>query len=201
MGPVDWKRGDLVVRREVVNGRPWLGVPVYVVEHSDELLALYVPEGAPFAFPPGDWPTESGRHPWDGAGSHWQGPGCLQLQRPGEAYAVWRLSQEDGSLARWYINLQDPFRIHDQCVDTLDHELDIVVTPDGQHWHIKDAERVDVSARQGRFDSAQADRIRRQADHIVATLRSGHRWWDAWLDWNPEPTWLAPDRLPSGWDR
>jgi protein associated with RNAse G/E len=75
----------------------------------------------------------------------------VSSHRPREAYAGWRLCQEDGSVARWYINLQDPFRIHDQCVDTLDHELDVVVTPDGQHWHIKDAERVDVSARQGRF--------------------------------------------------
>jgi len=36
------------------------------------------------------------------------------------------------------------------------------------------------------FDSGQADRIRRQADQIVATLRSGHHWWDAW------PTSLGP---------
>jgi predicted RNA-binding protein associated with RNAse of E/G family len=122
------------------------------------------------------------------------------LQRPGEAYAVWRLCQEDGSVASWYINLQDPVRIHDDCVDTLDHELDVVVTPNGQRWYIKDAEQVDVSARQGRFDRSQADRIRRQADQIVASLRSGHRWWEGWLDWNPEPTWLAPDGLPPGWD-
>jgi protein associated with RNAse G/E len=32
-------------------------------------------------------------------------------------------------VARWYINLQHPFRIHDQCVDTLDHELDIKARP------------------------------------------------------------------------
>jgi hypothetical protein len=177
-----------------------MGVGAYVVEHTSDLLAIYVPERSPFAFAAGgDWPTSNGRHPWDGVSTHWQGPGCLQLQRPGEAYAVWRLAHDDGSVATWYVNLQAPFVAHGGCVDTLDHELDVVVTADGRSWTIKDADMVDVSTRLGRFDADQADRIRRQADDVLTLLTAGDRWWDPWQTWHPDPAWTAPKALPTSW--
>ncbi|HET6954102.1 MAG TPA: hypothetical protein VFI47_27300 [Acidimicrobiales bacterium] len=74
------------------------------------------------------------------------------------------------------------------------------MSPDGRSWRIKDADQVDVSARLGRFDTAQADRIRRQADEIEHLLRRGERWWDAWAGWTPDPAWVAPANLPAGWD-
>jgi hypothetical protein len=195
-----WTRGELITRREVLRGRPWLGLPAYVVEHSEDLLALYAPEGSPFGFTAGDWPTTNGRHPYDGVLTHWNGPGCLQLQRPGEPYAVWRLSREDGSLARWYVNLQAPFQIRGGNVDTLDHELDIVVEPGGRVGRIKDAEKVDESARLGRFDTAQAREIHRQGEAILALVRAGDHWWEPWRTWEPDPTWTAPATLPAGWE-
>jgi hypothetical protein len=197
---MSWTRGELVVRREVVHGRPWHGVAAYVVEHSDELVAIYVPSGSPFGFPAGTWPTIDGRHPWEAMFDRWQGPGCLQLQRPGDAYAVWRLAGDDGSLAQWYVNLQDPFRIVGDHLGTLDHELDVVVSPDGLHCHVKDAELVDASVGLGRFDAAQAARIHRQAEEILAAVQRGDRWWERWRDWRPDETWTAPDALPDGWE-
>ncbi|HEV7760671.1 MAG TPA: DUF402 domain-containing protein [Acidimicrobiales bacterium] len=195
-----WDRGQLIVRREVLRGRPWLGLPAHVVGHSRELLAIYVPEGSPFGFAAGDWPTENGRHPYDGVLTRWQGPGCLHLQRPGEAYAVWRLGHEDGSLARWYLNLQAPFAVHGHYLDTLDHELDVVVEPGSHVGRIKDAEKVDESARRGRFDTAQAERIHRQGDDLLALVRAGDHWWEPWRTWEPDPSWAAPDTIPDGWD-
>ncbi|MFL5963620.1 MAG: hypothetical protein ACJ757_12090 [Gaiellaceae bacterium] len=84
-----WQAGETILRREVLNdGRAWLEIPVIVVRDEPDLLATYVPEGAPFHFPEGDWPTSTGRHPWHGRGT-WQGHGVLMLQRPGEAHAIW----------------------------------------------------------------------------------------------------------------
>jgi len=55
---MSWSPGDVIVRREVWHGRPWLANPLYVVEDTDDLLVLYQPEGSPWGFGAGDdWPT------------------------------------------------------------------------------------------------------------------------------------------------
>ena len=47
-----WGRGEVVVRREVWHGRPWARRRSSTWSHDDpELLASYLPEGAPFGFP------------------------------------------------------------------------------------------------------------------------------------------------------
>ena len=57
-----WQAGETIVRREVRNdGWVWLEIPVVVVRDDPDLLATYVPSGAPFTFPPG--PEV---HPWAG---------------------------------------------------------------------------------------------------------------------------------------
>jgi len=76
-----WAEGEIVVRREVRRGSPWMAVCVIVVADEPGLLATYLPGGAQFAFP-----TEEhalGPHPWLGRGA-WEGHGVLMLQRPGE---------------------------------------------------------------------------------------------------------------------
>ena len=40
MSGAPWEYGDLVVRREVLKGHPWVGFPTYVVEDSEDLLAV-----------------------------------------------------------------------------------------------------------------------------------------------------------------
>ena len=114
-----WSEGDVVVRREVLNdGRCWCQFPVRVVQDNDELLATYIPTGAEFDFPPGEWPIEGGRHPWDGK-ERWEGNGVLMLQRPGEAYAIWVFwFGEERTFNGWYVNLQEPFRRNGHGYDT-----------------------------------------------------------------------------------
>jgi len=70
---VAWQRGEIVVHREIWRGRPWFASPVVVVEDSPELLVTYLPEKAPFVFPP----SADGRppHPWAGK-RHWEGEAC-----------------------------------------------------------------------------------------------------------------------------
>ena len=53
---MSWQPWQPIVRREVWHGRPWLGIPVYVVSDEPELLVTYIPERAPFGFAEGDWP-------------------------------------------------------------------------------------------------------------------------------------------------
>jgi hypothetical protein len=181
-----WSEGDVITRREVLSdGRCWSSFPVVVVRDEPGLLVTYIEEGAPFTFPPGDWPTPDGRHPWADRAC-WNGHGVLMLQRPGDAYAVWAFWQgPQREFHGWYVNLQEPFRRWDGGYDTQDLELDIWL-PRGGGWVLKDDELLDVRVREGRFTQDQARAIRREAARITAELDAGRRWWDdAWSEWRP----------------
>ena len=197
-GAYRWEPGDQIVRRELCLGRPWLGQAAVVVQDSDDLLALYIPEGSELAYPEGDWP--GGRHPWEGK-NRWRGHGVLQLQRPSEAHAVWLFWQgAERSLGCWYVNLQAPFRRTAVGIDTQDHELDVVIQPNGD-WRFKDEEWLDRWIELGRWTQAEVDAIRAEGTRIAAELEAGRRWWsESWAGWRPDPAWRGGD-LPAGWER
>jgi Protein of unknown function (DUF402) len=181
-----WAEGDVVTRREVLSdGRCWASFPVVVVRDDPDLLVTYIAEGAPFTFPPGDWPTPDGRHPWADRAC-WTGHGVLMLHRPGDMYAVWVFWQgPTREFHGWYVNLQEPFRRFHGGYDTQDLELDIWL-PCGGGWVLKDDELLDVRVREGRFTEDQARAFRREAARITAELDAGHRWWDeSWSRWRP----------------
>jgi len=188
-----WAAGDVVVRREIAWGHPWLACPVFVVADTSELLATYLPEGAPFGYLPG-WP-----HPWYPQPG-WRGHGVLMLQRPGESFAVWHFWEDpDRAFSRWYVNFQEPFRRTAIGYDTQDLELDLVIYPD-RSWRLKDADLVDQRVREGRFSAAVADSIRADAARMLGELDAGRCFWDdRWASWRPDPGW-APRALPDGWE-
>ena len=193
---MNWERGDIVVRRDVWRGRPWVGVAAIVISDDPGLLALYVPEGAEIAV------VDTGPivHPWSDTRA-WEGHGIVVLHRPGDAYSVnvfW-----DGparEFGRWYLNLEDPFRRTALGVDTHDHELDLWST-DGIVWHWKDAELLDQRVSEGLYTADQAAAIRAEGDRLYAEVSDGGGWWDErWAAWDP-PAEGRPPRLLAGWDR
>jgi len=194
-----WRPGGAVVRREIVGGAPWLGWMVNVVVDSPNLLATYSPPGSPFHFPPGDWPTPDGCHPWHGY-EGWRGGGTLMLQRPGDCYAVWLFW--DGpkrDFDGWYINLESPFARTSVGFDTLDLELDIVVRPD-RSWSMKDVDLLWQRHDEGRFSLREVRNILNLGDSVGRMLDTGEWWWgDEWMNWAPDPSWEIPT-IPQGWD-
>lgn len=196
-----WSPGDVVVRREVWRGRPWLANPLYVVEDTDDALVLYQVEGSPFGFGAGDdWPTATGRHPYDGrTGSVGEGP--LGLHRPGDPYAVWAFwRRPDRAFAGWYVNIQTPLRRTEIGIDTLDLELDLLVSPTDQVV-VKDEAHVAASAALGRFTDADATAIHALGARITADIEAGDRWWDdRWAQWEPPAELRRPPGLPAGWE-
>jgi hypothetical protein len=197
---LSWSEGDWVVRREVLDRGPWLGTLVKIVEDSPKQLVSYIPEGAPFGFPEGDWPTPSGTHPWSDRDC-WQGHGCLMIQRPEDAYAVWHFWHgSNRDFVCWYINLQQPFRRTAIGYDTQDLELDIVVYPN-DHWELKDDELMDQRVEEGRWSAQRVAEIRSEGQRIAARLRAGERWWpQEYRSWSPDSNWRVPDRLPIAWE-
>lgn len=171
---------------------------MFVVEDTDDQLVTYLPAGAELGFVDGDWPTLDGRHPWYGR-THWQGHGCLMVQRPGDPYAVWHFwTGRDRVFACWYLNLQADFVRTEIGYDTQDFELDFVVNPDGSYV-VKDLEVLDARVLEGRFTEDLVAWIRDLGDELRADLDSRRHWWDpAWARWTPPAAWRDVG-LPDGW--
>lgn len=184
------------MRRDVWRGRPDVGWGGLVVADDEDLLVLYMPEGAPLSAPRDFFGAP---HPWSGK-DRWQGHGVLQLQRPGEPHAVWVFWHGPRrQLEAWYVNLQEPFRRTRLGFDTQDLELDIVVAPDGS-WQLKDDELLDAWVERGRWTPAEIAEIRAEGARLAAELDAGRRWWsDEWAVWEPDPAWRVPAELPPDW--
>jgi hypothetical protein len=197
-----WSPGDVIVRREVWRGRPWLANPLYVVEDAEDLLVLYQPEGSPWGFGAGeDWPTATGRHPYEGR-TGWVGEGPLGLHRPGDPYAVWAYwGRPDRPFLGWYVNIQVPFQRTPIGIDSLDLELDLLVTPE-LRVAVKDEEHVDASAAIGRFTLDEATAIHALGAEVRARIEDEGAWWDlSWSEWSPGPELLVPPPLHDGWEQ
>jgi hypothetical protein len=171
---------------------------VYVVEDNGDEVVTYLPEGAEIGFVDGAWPTPDGRHPWFGK-THWEGHGCLMVQRQGDPFAVWHfwtgLSRD---FACWYINLQADFVRTDIGYDTQDFELDLVVSPDGSYV-VKDLEVLEDWVAEGRFTPELVAWIRELGGQLTDDLDAGRHWWDrSWSDWSPPADWSGA-RLPADW--
>ena len=193
-----WQPGESIVRRQIVHGRPWLGWVVNVVEDSDDLLATYSPEGSPFHFPEGDWPTPDGLHPWHSFEA-WHGNGTLMVQRPGDPYAVWHFWDGPGQFRGWYINFEAPLERTSIGFDTQDLELDIWINPD-RTWTFKDSELLWERHDQGRFTLIEVRRILELGEHMGRVIDSGEWWWDrAWTSFEPDPAW-GIRAMPDGWE-
>jgi hypothetical protein len=160
-----WQPGQAIVRREVWRGLAYAAIPAVVVSDEPGLLAVYVPEGAPFGFNDAEWPP--GPHPWRRYGA-WQGHGVLMLQRPAEASAILVFWEgEPRRFARWYLNLQAPFRRTKIGLDTLDHTLDLWST-DGRTWHWKDEEMLERRVADAYFTAEEGGAIRAEAERFLA---------------------------------
>lgn len=165
------------------------------MQDEPDLIALFVPEGAPFDFAPvGPIP-----HPWEGRAG-WKGHGVLLLHRSGDPYTVWVFWEgPERSFSTWYVNFQTPLVRSRIGFDMLDHELDLW-SEDGVTWHWKDDELLDQRVAQGLFTADEAAAIRQNARIVYEELASEGMWWDEqWAKWSPDPHWQHPE-LAAGWE-
>ncbi|GCD33824.1 hypothetical protein OEIGOIKO_01548 [Streptomyces chrestomyceticus JCM 4735] len=189
-----FRPGQIIERRELLDGRTWIVYPVRVVEDGPELLAVFLAQGTPLTFGTGNF--RWGLHPWIHFEHSWQSPGVLQLQRPGDGYAVW-LFWKGREFSGWYINFQEPMRRHATGFDTLDQELDIWIPGDGSPYRWKDVEQFEERERTGGFRPGEAASVRAEARQVVKMIETGSVWWDEkWAHWSPPADWPVPDAVP-----
>jgi uncharacterized protein len=177
------------VWRDVHLGRVWRAQACRVVEETDELLALWIPRGSPFAIPAGglripgdDWELESGATKRD----------QLCVARLGRAHSIYLFWTDEGGIDHWYVNFERPLRRTALGVDTFDEKLDLIVSPDGSYrW--KDEDELELAAAAGLLD---ADAVRAEAQRVLGE-------WPfptGWEEFRPDPSWPVPE-LPEGWER
>jgi len=175
--------------RDVHKGRVWRAVACRVVRDSHEIIALWIPAGAPTKIPAGglripgaDWDLV------DTTSSRDQ----VCLSRPGRAHSIYVFWGPDGRFSHWYVNFERPLRRSPVGFDTFDEKLDLIVEPDGSfRW--KDEDELEQAAAAGLLDAAG---VRAEAERVLAE-------WPfptGWEGWRPDESWPVP-QLPAGWDR
>jgi predicted RNA-binding protein associated with RNAse of E/G family len=137
--------------------------------------------------------------PWRLSEREWQFGRSVLLCYAGEAHATDVMWDRSDQFIGWYVNLQEPLRRIPQGFETLDHELDLVVQPDGV-WRWKDVEYLAEAEALGVFSAAQCAAVRAEGERVVIRIEAWAAPFDgSWLDWRAPPDWQPPT-LPLGWE-
>jgi hypothetical protein len=198
-----WKSGDAVVLRGVWRHRIWWACATTVVQDSPNLLALYWRAGTPEKAPakrltPQDLLSDE-IHLVD---RNWVETDVLMLATPGAAHAVYVMWETGQTKLRcWYIDLQEPLRRTTIGFDTMDHLLDIVVSPDRLEWRWKGEDEFREAEAIGVYSPEEARAIQAEGEQVIELLCAGQSpFCDGWERWSPPLEWEIPE-LPDGWDR
>jgi Protein of unknown function (DUF402) len=226
IAPQRWPVGALVLWRFRRHGKVSHVQTARVADDGPDWLALYWAEGYPRIesimadgrrtkqTPAPDrylLPRVRRRTRWSGAGSRVlcmvprpSGP-AVAATGPGSlpAYSIWLMWNADQP-ACYYINLEAPHRFWQhgdlRGVDTEDHELDLVITPDRTTWRLKDEPEFELATGlPGYWSAAEADAIRAAGQAALALVLSGVPTLDNW-SYRPTSSWTIPE-IPTNWDR
>ncbi|WP_239141102.1 DUF402 domain-containing protein [Actinoplanes campanulatus] len=195
--------GGIVTRRYSRGGRCTFEQPLWVVTDDAAGLLLWHPLGGGYL----RMTDADGRTLHDVtldrmrdpvlAPAAWTGADVLILMPPGAAHSVWWFFR-DGVFDGWYVNLEAPCTRRPDGVDTVDHVLDIVATPD-RAWRWKDED--EFAERTGHphyYDARAAVAIRAEGERLADLIEAGVPPFDGRLtDFCPDPRWGpldAPER-------
>jgi hypothetical protein len=205
---------DLLYRDYRGDGRLVLVMPQRVIADDEQGVLTWRPIGTPWLFRR----TTDGRDrrdipfhlrhtvEWQLAPLTWTGLHVLHLFRPGRAHSVWWMFNPDFTLNRWYVNLEappTPWADGDLAgIDTFDHALDIVVTPDRQ-WRWKDEhEYLERAGHPDYWTVEQANDIRAEGERVIRDIEAAAFPFDGtWCDFRPDPAWPLPALPHAGWDQ
>jgi hypothetical protein len=204
-----WEPGEVVLWQDRPNhwrpGMPWGTTPVRVVRDDERGLVAWLATDTPRLMP----------HPADGRSMRdlpveerftcelvqarvaWTGPGVLFISPAGKPWSVWLFWNDEEQFSCWYVNLELPHRRDERSTWTGDHELDLVIRPDGT-VSLKDADDLAAAVAAGLFTVAEAQAIHADAKLAEESFRSGD-WPFApeWTTWRPPPSWNLPDLPPD----
>jgi hypothetical protein len=214
-----WRRGDTVVLRyppedrmvrsyRATTGDSRLnvyGLPHVVIQDTDELVALFIPEG-----------TQTWR--WNVAEGRFREPRVTQghsvrLLFPGKPFEVSVFYETGSGPARWVrhyfpdgkgpfygwkVDLTSPFGRSAMGFDVIDEVLDIVVTPDRTYRWLDEDEMAHL-IELGLYTEDDADEVRDAGRAVIKLIEAGKPPFDdEWVLWRP-PQDLMLGPVPEGW--
>ena len=197
-------RGDIVALRYLTpDGRIEMCWPCRVVEDDAELLALFIAAGSPYKAGPKRTAAEKRSLPRAMLPPDeyvWRND-TLRLMFPGRRHSVWLSWTHDGSsrrFAKYFVNLEEPFRRTVLGFDTADHTLDVEVTPD-LRWNWRDTGELAEHVKQGFYTPALEREVWNEGRRVIDEIeRRTHPCLRGWSDWAPDSHWEVP-RVPAGW--
>jgi hypothetical protein len=181
------------------------GLPHIVLEDSERLLALYLPEGTPV------WR-------WNVAEGRFRQPRITQgdsvrLLFPGLPYEVtmfyetgsgpapWVQSYFPAGKGRfygWKVDITSPFYRTEVGFDVIDEVLDIIVDAE-RSFRWKDEDEMADLVSKGVYAREEAARLREIGTSVIKMIDGRQYPFDgSWLDWRPD-SGLELGPLPSGW--
>ncbi|MGE5252139.1 MAG: DUF402 domain-containing protein [Bacteroidota bacterium] len=205
-----WRKGDAVLLRGVYGQHPTYVQSVRVVKDSPGETALAIWPGAECVASAGYLHRRrSEDSPWDRWGETlsqtlqpekfiWHSNRFLILLEPGKYFStilMWEAASQQ--FLCYYVNFQLPFRRTRLGFDTLDLDLDLVISPDFE-WHWKDLDEYERGIQSGGIRPEWASCVEEAQQEATARL-AGRRYPldGSWLSWKL-PDWTPP-RLPADW--
>lgn len=197
--------GSIAVRRNVFGGSVRSAWPGRVVHDTGAEIAWVCWSGTELMAEASYVAARrSGSHSWrDGlaelVSGEWsldtyalEGITILGFQLPDVWFSVLLFFRPGGEFGTWYVNFEQPYRRTSIGVDTCDHMIDLVFSPDGTHrW--KDEDEYAQGRRLGIVTDAQHAEIERAKDQAFAMFdqRTGP-FDERWLSWRRDPAWPLP---------
>ena len=203
--------GDNAALRWIFEGKIWGGRAVTVVEDGPERTLLAWEPGCESWYAEGllrrkrgdfslgrRW-DEHARGDWQLVQKPWSGSRVLFVLEPSKYYGIALFWDAGTGLFRnFYVNFQLPFRRSCAGFDSLDLDLDIVVSRD-LSWRWKDEEEWMEARASGILATDVIEEVEKAKVEVISRIEAGLDDLPTWIDWEPDPSWEAP-RMPENWD-
>ena len=196
-----FEAGDGIVLREIWDGNVFAARPVTVVKDEPDETSVYVwprlAMKAAASLRTGEYlrmPTG----PWKLRDQRWDRYRVLSFAWPDVSHAVLGFWEDaTDRFVGWYVNLQAPLRRTVFGFDTVDHFLDVVISPDLETWAWKDEDELAEAERLGLISPGDVVSIRAEGERALERLeRRGAPFDRDWSAWRPDPNWVRPE-LPD----
>ena len=204
-----WNPGDVIAWRGIYRDRVWHAQTTLVVRDTPDELVLTLLPGTECVAPEGylDGKQASKRR-WNFKEKDWKlekyvwtmNRLLILLERDKFYSTMYFWNHATHEFLCYYINFQLPFKRHQNGIDTLDLDLDLIINPDFSfEWkdvddYLKaiDNEVIFPEWMEG-IDSAKQEVFSRLE-------RFSYPYDGSWLNWVPDATW-SPPQLPENWDK
>ena len=157
---------------------------------------LYVPIGSRWLGPDHPRPWVELKAPgaeWQLTEFTWTDTHVLSFAWPGVGHALLHAWDAEWRPLLWYLNIEAPLQRSELGFDTFDHDLDVVIEPDGSAWHWKDEDDVADGVRLGVYTDDDVRAFRREGERGIRRILDREPPFDRdWGDWRPDPSWSVP---------